>query len=301
MEQTLTTLSASLADLVERAAPSAVAIEARHRIGSSGFLYQPGVIVTADHALRRDEDIPVILPDGARATASLAGRDPDTDLAVLRVPNGATSHAAPTLTPAPALRTGEIVVAIGRHAPGPLAAMGIISTSADAWKTWRGGQLDALLRLDIGAYPRSSGSLVVDAQGRFAGMLTTGLTRTAPVAIPAATIARVAAELLERGRIAHGYLGVTLHPVPLPAAFAATLNRKQRSGVMVLTVEPGGPAETGGILAGDVIVDIATHTIADTDDIQSALRGAIGKELPVVVLRGGQRTELRVTVGERSR
>jgi S1-C subfamily serine protease len=303
MEQPLSTLSASLADLVDRAAPSAVAIEARHRIGSSGFLWQTGVIVTADHAIRRDEDIPVILPDGARTTASLAGRDPDTDIAVLRVPN----VNAPALTAAPTLRTGEIIVAVGRHAPGPLAAMGIVSTSASAWKTWRGGQLDALLRLDIGAYPRSSGSLVVDAQGRFAGMLTTGLTRTAPVAIPAATIARVAAELLARGHIAHGYLGVSLHPVPLPgagsvsAAIAAAIRRKQRSGVMVLSVEPGGPAEKGGILAGDIIVEIANQSIADTDDVQSALRGAIGKELPAVVLRGGQRTDLRVTVGERSR
>lgn len=307
MDQPLTTLSASLADLVERAAPSAVAIEARHRIGSSGFLYQPGVIVTADHAIRRDEDIPVILPDGVRATASLAGRDPDTDIAVLRVPNGATPQAAPALTPAPTLRTGEIVVAVGRHAPGPLAAMGIVSTSAGAWKTWRGGQVDALLRLDIGASPRSSGSLVIDTQGRFAGMLTTGLTRTAPIAIPAATIARIAAELLERGHIAHGYLGVSLHPVPLPAAgsvsaaIADAIRRKQRSGVMVLTVEPGNPAEEGGILAGDVIVEIANQPIADTDDMQAALRGAIGKELPVVVLRAGARTELRVTVGERKR
>ncbi len=297
MEQPLSTFSTGLADLVERTAPSAVAIEARHRIGSSGFLYQDDVIVTADHALRREDEIPVVLPDGARTTATLAGRDPDTDIAVLRVNNAS----APALTTAPAPRSGEIVVAIGRHAPGVLAAVGIVSTAGGPWKTWRGGQLDALLRLDIGAYPRSSGSAVVDAQGRFVGMLTTGLTRTAPVAIPAATIARVAAELLERGRIAHGYLGVTLHPVPLPAAYATSLNRKQRSGVMVLSVEPGGPAEKGGILAGDVITEVAAQPIADTDDLHSALRGAIGKDLPAVVLRGEQRTELRVTVGERSR
>lgn len=293
MEQTLSSFSTGLADLVERAAPSAVAIEARHRIGSSGFLWKEGVIVTSDHAVRREDAIPVILPDGSRTAATLAGRDPETDIAVLRV-NGA---AAPSLTPAPAPRTGEIVVAVGRHAPGVLAAVGIVSTAGGSWKTWRGGQLDSLLRLDIGAYPRSTGSAVLDAQGRLVGMLTTGLTRTAPVAIPAATIARVAAELLERGRIAHGYLGVALHPVPLPAS----LDRKQRSGVMVLSVEPGGPAEKGGILAGDVFIEIAGQPIADTDDVHSALRGAIGKELPVIVLRVGRSTQLRVTVGERSR
>jgi S1-C subfamily serine protease len=199
------------------------------------------------------------------------------------------------------LRTGEIVVAIGRHEPGPLAAMGIVSTASGPWKTWRGGHLDSLLRLDLGAWPRSSGSVVVDVQGRFAGMLTTGLTRTAPVAIPAATIARVATELAERGHVARGYLGISLQPIPLPAAYEKTLNRSQRSGVMVLTTEPEGPAETGGILVGDIVVEIGGQPVTDTDDMQTSLRGAIGKELPVIVLRGGQRMELRVKVGERKK
>jgi serine protease Do len=278
----LINFSTNLADLVEQAGQSAVAIEARHRIGSSGFLWKSGVIVTSEHAIRRDDDIPVILPNGNRATAALSGRDPDTDIAVLRI-DGVT---APPVAAAPALRAGEIVLAVGRHAPGVLAAMGIVSTAAGPWKTWRGGHVDSLLRLDIGAYPRSSGSAVIDAQGRFAGMLTTGLTRTAPVAIPAATIDRVAAELLAHGRVARGYLGVGLQPIPLP-------------GVMVLSVEPDGPAEKGGVLLGDIIVEIGGQPVADTDDVQTALRGFIGRELPVVVLRAGHRTDLRVTVGER--
>jgi S1-C subfamily serine protease len=291
--------SSNLADLVERVGRSAVAIEARHRIGSSGFLWKSGLIVTAEHAIRRDEDIPVIVPDGTpggtRASAELVGRDPGTDIAVLRL-DGAS---APELTPAPQLRPGEIVVAVGRHGPGALAAMGIVSTAAGPWKTWRGGQLDALLRLDIGAYPRSSGSAVVDTQGRFAGMLTTGLTRTAPVAIPAATIDRIAAELVAHGRVPRGYLGVGLQPIPLPTAYANLLNRTQRSGVMVLSIEPNGPAENGGILLGDLIVEIGGQPVADTDDVQIALRGSIGRELPVVVIRSGQRAEFGVTVGER--
>jgi S1-C subfamily serine protease len=295
MENALTAFSAALSALVETTARSAVAIEARHRMGSSGVLWKDGVIVTAAHAIRRDDEVPVILPDGSRASAELAGRDPDTDIAVLRIPGVSAPALAATAPP----RTGELVVAVGRYGPGPLALNGIVSTSAGAWKTWRGGQLDALLRLDLGAYPRSSGSVVVDSEGRFVGMLTTGLTRTAPVAIPAATVARVAAELLERGSISRGYIGVSLHPIPLPADYAKALNRNQRSGVMILAVEPNGPAEKGGILVGDVIVEINTQLVTDTDDIQIALRGSVGKELPVVVFRGGQRTELRVTVGER--
>ncbi len=295
MENALTAFSAALSAMIENSARSAVAVEARHRMGSSGFFWNEGVIVTAAHAIRRDDEVPVILPDGSRASAQLAGRDPDTDVAVLRMPGAA----APALAATTAPRSGELVVAVGRHAPGALALTGIVSTSGGAWKTWRGGQLDALLRLDLGAYPRSSGSLVVDTEGRFVGMLTTGLTRTAPVAIPAATIARVAAELLERGSIARGYIGVSLHPIPLPADYAKALNRNQRSGVMILGVEPNGPANRGGILVGDVIVEINGQPVGDTDDIQIALRGSVGKELPVVVFRGGQRAELRVTVAER--
>src|SRR5580658_4377055 len=110
MENVLSNFSTNLADLVERAGQSAVAIEARHRIGSSGFLWKPGLIVTAEHAIRRDDDIPVILPDGNRASAELVGRDPDTDLAVLRV----DSVSAPAFATSPPLRSGEIVVAVGR-------------------------------------------------------------------------------------------------------------------------------------------------------------------------------------------
>jgi S1-C subfamily serine protease len=295
MEHLLSSFSASLADLVERAGRSAVAVEARHRIGSSGFLWKPDTIVTAEHTVRRDEEIPVILPDGNRATAELAGRDPYTDIAVLRI----KGSSAPAITNAPSLRAGEIILAVGRHEPGVLAAIGIVSSAGGPWKTWRGGQLDSLLRLDTGAYPRSSGSMVIDTHGRLAGMLTAGLTRTAPIAIPSATIDRVAAELLEHGRVARGYLGVGLQPILLPPAFAKSLGRDQRASALVLSVEPDSPADRAGILLGDVIAEIGGQTVTDTDDVQTALRGSIGKELSVVILRGGARTELRVTVGER--
>lgn len=295
MENIVSRFSSGLADLVEVAGRSAVGIEARHRIGSSGFLWRADTIVTASHSVRREEDIPVILPDGNRASAELAGRDPDTDIAVLRV----KGVPAPALAPSGSPRAGEIVVAVGRHEPGILAAVGIVSTAGGPFRTWRGGQLDALLRLDIGAYPRSSGSIVTDTEGRFAGMLTTGLTRTAPLAIPAATIDRVTTELSEHGRVARGYLGVGLQPVLLPAAFAESLGREQRTAVMVLSVEPGGPAESAGILLGDVIADIAGQAVTDTDDVQAAVRGLAGKEVSAVILRGGARVEISVKVGER--
>ena len=291
----LSTFSSELASLVETAGKSAVGVEARHRIGSSGFLWKPGIIVTSAHTIRREENIAIVLPDGGRGSAALAGIDYGTDLAVLKL----DSASGPELTAAPQLRAGELIVAVGRHRPGVLALTGMVSTAGGPWATWRGSNLDALLRLDIGAYPRSSGSAIFDTHGRFAGMLTTGLTRTAPLAIPAATIDRVATELAEHGRIARGYLGVGLQAIPLPPAFAKALGRDQRSAVMVLSVEPDGPAQAAGFLPGDVIAEIAGQPITDTDDLHAALQGTIGRELLTVVFRSGTRTELKVKVGER--
>ena len=287
MGNVLNDFSTGLADLVERAGKFAVGVDARHRMGSSGFFWKPGVIVTAEHAVRRDEEITVILPDGKRAAAELAGRDPGTDIAVLRVKDSAD----PSWETASSLRAGELVMAVGRYEPGVLSELGTVSSAGGPWKTWRGGYVDSLLRLDLGAYPRSSGSVIVDASCHFAGMLTTALTRTAPVAIPAATVNRVAGELLEHGKISRGYLGIGLQTVAIP--------REQRTGVIILSVEPGGPAETGGILIGDIVVEIGGQSVGDTDDVQAALRGMIGKELPVVVLRGGVRVTVQVRVGER--
>jgi S1-C subfamily serine protease len=295
MNQVLRDFSSGLADLTERAGLSAVGVEARRHMGSSGFLWKPGIIVTAAHAIRRDEDIPVILPDGKRTTAKLAGIDAGSDLAVLR----AEGIAGPELTNGTTVRSGEIVVAVGRHAPGPLAAIGIVSTAGGPWMTWRGGQLESLLRLDLGAYPRSSGSALFNSAGEFIGMLTGGLTRTAPVAIPVATIERIAGELAAHGRVARGYLGIGLQTVPFPPSFATALGREQRSGVIVLSVEPDGPAAGAGIVPGDLVAEIGGRPVTDTDELQAALHGAIGRELPLVVFRGGLRLDLRARVGER--
>lgn len=295
MEHTLSAISSGLAALVEQTAPLAVGVEGRPRMGSSGFVWKSGVVVTADHAIRRDEDIPVILPSGQIARGQLAGRDPGTDIAVLRV----EGTEAPQFARGGDLRAGEIVVAVGRHQPGVLATMGIVSTAGGPWRTWRGGQLDSLLRLDLAAYPRSSGSVLVDTGGRVAGMLTGGLTRTAPVAVPLATVDRVVGELLTHGQIARGYLGVGLQPIALPAAYSQALGREQQTAVIVLSVEPAGPAHSAGFAIGDVIAELGGRPVTDTDDVQTALQGAIGRQLTAVVFRAAQKIELPVTAAER--
>jgi S1-C subfamily serine protease len=268
-----------------------VTVHARRHIPSSGLHWRPGIIVTAEHTVRRDEEIAIVLPGGRTVPATVAGRDPGTDLAVLKAEDIDAPAVAAEDTEAP--RTGHIVLAVGRGSQGGVtAAMGIVSATADAWRTWRGGLIDRLVRLDLALYPGLSGAAVVDAQGRLIGIATGGLTRTAAVAIPLSTVQRVAAELLATGRVRRGYLGVGLHPVELP----------ERRGLIVVSVEAGGPADRAGILVGDILVALDGKPVADTDDVQAALGGeSVGRLVRVSMVRGGQPAETGVTVGERVR
>src|SRR5215468_257545 len=191
----LLSLSNDLAGAVERAGRAVVAVNGRPRLPSTGVHWRPGVIVTADHTVRTDEDITITRPDGRTVPASLAGRDPGTDLAVLRV-GDSDLPVADVAEPA-SLRVGHMVLAIGN---GPRASWGVVSALGGRWRTWRGGEIDQLVRLDLTLYPGFSGGPLVDVEGRVVGISTSGLSRQLELAVPAATVARVAAELLERGR-----------------------------------------------------------------------------------------------------
>jgi len=288
MSSTLAALSDELAGAVERAAQFVVGVNGRTRIPSSGVLWRAGVVVTAEHSIKRDEDLSVVLPDGRKASATLAGRDPGTDLAVLKV-DGAGNPAFET---AASVKTGNLVLAVGRSLEvGVSATMGVVSAVGGAWSTWRGGRLDQYIRLDVSIYPGSSGGAVVDTEGRLIGIATSALSRTAGVAIPGATVDRVAGELLSKGRIARGYLGVGLQPVQL----------KTSAGLIVLTAEPGGPADRAGLLVGDVLVALDGKPVEDVRDLQSALADAVGKTIQATLVRGGQKTDIPVVVGERSK
>src|ERR1700716_2442702 len=227
----LVALSNDVASTVERVAPGVVAVEARSRIGSSGFFIRPDLILTADHALESDE-IEIVRANGATETATVAGRDPSTDLALLRVANAGVPL---EFAPPDAVRVGAIVLAVARDDDGDLAAsMGVISAVGDAWRTWHGGEIDRFIRPDLSLYPRFSGSPLVDVTGRVIGLNTGGLSRRQSLTVPAATIRRVVDTLLTRGgRIPRGYLGVALHGV--------------EGGAIVLGVAPGSPAERGGL------------------------------------------------------
>ena len=289
MANELAALSSELAGVVERVKGAVVAVHARPRFSSSGVFWRPGVIVTAEHAIRRDEEITVTLPDGSTAPVTLAGRDPGTDIAVLRSEAaGPVPIPLSSADPAP----GNLALTIGRsHDSGVNATMGIISAVSGPWRTWRGGRLDRYIRLDLTLYPGSSGGVVVNVAGEALGIATSTLSRIAGLAIPRTTIDRVADEILARGSVARGYLGVGLQPVVLP---------DHHKGLIVLSLEPGGPASKAGVVVGDVLVSLGGAPLADTEDVQSAMEShQVGSSVEVGLLRGGEARTITITIGER--
>jgi S1-C subfamily serine protease len=304
MENPLVALSNELAATAERTGQGVVAVHGRPRISSSGVLWRDGVVVTVEHALRRGEEVRVTLPDGKTVEAELAGRDAGTDLAVLKVDRGVAANIAPNSE----LKTGQLVLAIGRsEGTGISAAMGVISNSAGPWHTWRGGRIDQLLRLDLALHASASGGAVVDASGKLVGMATAGLSRSSIFAIPIPTIERVAGELIEKGHITRGYLGVGLQPIPLPEHLKARPGWVWErmggpGGLIVLSVERDGPAGRAGIVIGDVLVAFDGKPVLDTDDVQAFLsREHVGKPVKASVMRAGEMTEMTIEIGERPR
>lgn len=299
---TLQNLSDDLATAVERAAQSVVAIHARQRIPSSGIVWKPGVIVAASHTVKHDRDVAVTLPDGTRARASVAGRDAGTDIVVLRL-DGASSAQPATLAPDDAVRVGALVLALGRPGDeGVTASLGVLSAVGGAWRTWSGGEIDRFVRLDLTVYDGFSGGPLVDAQGRVLGMNCSALARGMPVTIPAATVGRIVDALLTSGRVARGWLGVAMQPVRLAAPMAERLGVSGGRGVLLMQVEPEGPADRGGLLLGDVVVSIDGTAIEGPEDVATFLGSdRVGKALRIAVVRGGVRHEASVVVGERPR
>ena len=295
----LETLSENLASIVERVGQSVVAVQGRRRIPSSGVVWRRGVVVTAAHTIKREEGLDVTLADGRTVTGVLAGRDAGTDIAVLRLDG---------VDPEPAeigisgnLKAGQFVLAVGR--PDGLdtsADFGIVGTVSGPWRTWRGGQLDAFVRLNGGLHPGFSGAALADARGQVAGICTSGLLRGAGIVIPATTIERVADELLVKGHVSRGYLGLATQPVSLPDALVAKLGLSSNLGLVVVSLEPEGPADQAGVLIGDVLVGLAEQPVRDMKDVYAALGSErIGQPLKAVLIRGGELKECLVTVGAR--
>jgi S1-C subfamily serine protease len=299
MSQELIELSNALAKSTDHAAANAVAVHTEARGSSSGVLWRPGVVVTAQHALRRDEEIQLTLPDGRVATATLRGRDPSTDIAVLQCAEATT--AVGEFGDVTSLKPGSLTLVVGRtRASGPVVGLAVVSLAAAERHTWAGASLAPYVRLDIGLQPTAAGGAVVDAHGRVVGMATPRFGRFGATLIPAPTVNRVVDILLEKGRIPHGYLGVGLRTVRLPDALRQSLQRDEKSAAIVLEVEPNGPANKAGIVIGDILVSLAGHPVTRLEDIGFQLQGeVIAKPLALEFVRGGALQETTVVVGER--
>lgn len=293
----LSELSNALADLVESVGGAVVRVEGRSRMPATGIVYSAdGVIVTAHHVVERDDNLAIGLPNGESVAAQLVGRDPGTDLAVLRVSGG--QLAAASWVDAGELRVGNLAVALGRPGRNVQAVLGLVTALGSAFRTPAGGEMDRYLQSDIVMYPGFSGGPLVAGDGRLAGLNSSALARGASLTIPTATIKRVVETILQHGHMPRGYLGIGIQPVRLDPALHGRL--EQQTGLMLMSVEVNGPAAQAGLLQGDVLVSVDGHPLRQMDDLQGLLTtGMVGKSVAVHYVRAGAVHETAAVVGQK--
>ncbi len=293
-----TDFSKGLMDAVEIGATATVLVDARHRFPASGIAYSTDLVLTADHVITRDENLSVMTPDGKEAGATVAGRDPGSDLALLRTSGAALSPAKTSAAPA---KVGQLVLALGRPTKaGIQASWGIVTALGGPTRTGRGGLLDAYVQSETTPYPGFSGGPLVSTEGEILGLNTSGLTRGGSLTIPVSVAWRTAEALAKFGSVKRGYLGVRTQSADLPESTRLSLPSKQSRGLLVMWLEEKGPAAQGGVLVGDIIVNVGGSEVGDPDDLFAALGSdTVGKPIRVEVARGGKLQQMTITVGER--
>ena len=292
MSEQLTQLSGALSALVAATAPSLVCLHPGARAQRSALLWQGGVVITSEQGLPDQAEVPAILPGGANAAATLAGRDPGTNIAVLRVELSSSDRPVEA-QPAP----GGLILALGAADGEPTVRLGVVHRVGPAWNSMANGQIDRLIGLDVRLTGRDEGGPVLDASGGLLGMSTLGPRRRVLV-IPASTIGRVVPQLLAGGRVAQGWLGLGLQPVSIPASLQAAAKRE--SGLMVVSLAAGGPAEQAGVLPGDILLEVAGVAAPHPRAVARALSGdQVGKAVPLALLRAGAPLSLDATIAAR--
>ena len=297
MTELLTTLSQALVKTVETMGAGVVRVEARGRLPASGIVWSPdGVIVTANHAVERDDNIRIGLPDGETASAKLAGRDPGTDLAALRIT--AKNLTAPVWAEPETMQVGTLALALGRPGQKVLATLGILSALDEAWRTPAGGQIDHYVQTDAVMYPGFSGGPLVDTEQRILGLNTSALVRGFSLSLPAPTVRRTVEALLTHGRVRRGYLGIGAQPVRLSETISRQVS--QESGLLLMMVEPRSPAEKGELFLGDILISLDGQPLREMDDLLALFSdGRVGAAVPARIVRGGELRDVRVAIGER--
>jgi S1-C subfamily serine protease len=283
MSNPFTDFSNNLAAAVEKGSASTVLVDARKRYPASGIVFAEDLVLTADHVVKRDDDIKVGLTDGKSLSATVAGRDPGSDLALLRLSEKILKPAKTS----DEVKVGGLVLALGRpNMDGIQASWGIVTSIQGPARTHRGGLLDEFIKSETTPYPGFSGGPLINTEGEVLGLNTSGLTHGSSLTIPVKVAWRIADALAKHGSVKRGYLGVRTQPVS--------------NGLLVLWLEEGGPAEKGGLLVGDILVAVGGQSVSDPDDLFSALSNdTVGKSTAVEVMRGGKPETVKVTVGER--
>ncbi len=332
MANMLQQLSAGMADLVEARAESVLRVDARRRLPASGTAWSENLIVCAHHAVEFEDDISIGTAEGERLRAALIGRDPRIDLALLRVdaplkPAEWAPHAE--------LRTGNLVIALGRPRQDIRASLGIIAGlagSTDAkrqirrmkaqfwgnmkggkkgWKgrkwrkrlAWEGGGWalalsGGLIHTDLTMYPGFSGGPLLGVDGKVYGMNTSGFPGGVSAAIPLASISESVAALLSKGKIQTGYLGIGAQTAQLPDEVAEALD--QDGGLLIVSIEAGSPAAKAGLLVGDILTALDGEPVEHIDELQMMLtRLAVGADASTQFVRGGELREGVVVIGEK--
>jgi S1-C subfamily serine protease len=290
----LVELSGELAAAVEAAAPSVVRVEGRRRTASSGVAWSAdGVVVASHHAVDAAEDVPVGLDDGRTVKGRVVGRDPGTDLAVLRVE--ATGLAVPRWDGSAATRVGHLVVGVSRPGRTARARLGIVSAAAGEWRTPSGGRLESYLETDIEPHPGFSGGLLLGADGSALGLTTAGLLRGTGMAVPVAALRRVVETLVAHGRVRRGYLGIGTQTIAMIPPVSG-----QTVALIVLSVQPGSPAAKAGLMVGDVLLRAGEAPLTHPGALVPSLdEERVGGELRLRILRAGEERDVVIVVGER--
>ena len=297
MSETLLNISNGMAAAVKTAASSIVRVEGRRRLPASGIIWSSdGLILTASHVVRRDDNITIGLPDGHSAAAQLVGRDQTTDLALLRVD---ASDLVPMQQAADEeTAVGQLVFALGRPGHTVQATLGIVSAFGGSWRTRRGGLIDNYLQTDVLMYPGFSGGPLINSESKLTGLNSSALLPGVSIAIPTGSLNRITQALADHGRIQRGYLGVSTQRVRLPQNLYDSLGQKR--GLLIVSVETDSPAETGGLTLGDTIIGIADAPIRSHDELLAQLAAdTVDQKVPIKILRGGEVLTLNVKIGER--
>ena len=293
----LSELSNQLALAVAAASNSIVAIHARRRIPSSGVVWRDGVIVSASHTVKRDEDISVTLPNGETANAAIAGRDPATDLVALKFKGNAD---VASRADANALRVGALVLAVGRPGRAVTASFGIVSAIAEGWRTWQGSRVERAVRLDLAIYDGYSGGPLLDASGAVLGVNNSALARGMPMALPAGVVDRVVDELLQRGHVRRPFIGVAIQPVTLSPAIVNRERLAHDTALLLTSIAEGSPADRAGLFVGDVLLEADGKALRRPIDLLDALDSApAGASVAIKLMRGGAQSTVAVTPADR--